>query len=199
MKGAIMKRSIALLTSVLLLASLVPTVSGVKQRSAPALKKPSKRPTKRTAKLKAKKAGLPEQPKCDYPASPDLVVEKFEYSGPSGKFKPSQRYGIGVVLKNIGQFESGVFIVKLQVRVQAPQSRIDRIVTIGSQKVKSIPPRKTGVSPGTKTVYFYYTTGNYVWAQYNFIATADATKHIKEWDELNNDKTSPDQVVDTLR
>jgi hypothetical protein len=55
------------------------------------------------------------------------------------------------------------------------------------------------VSPGTATVSFNYTRGNYTWAQYNFIATADATNHIQEWDELNNAKTGSDHIADTLR
>jgi hypothetical protein len=89
--------------------------------------------TKPALVKKTIKSGLPEQPKCDYPASPDLIVEKLQYSDPPGKFKPSQRYTIGVTLKNTGQFESGVFIVKLQVRVQAPQDGIDEFVDIGSR------------------------------------------------------------------
>jgi hypothetical protein len=56
-----------------------------------------------------------------------------------------------------------------------------------------------GVSLGTTTVSLNYTTGNYTWAQYNFLAAADSTGHIKEWDELNNNKTGLDQIVDTLR
>ena len=127
------------------------------------------------------------------------MVEKLQYSGPAGAFKPSQQYGIGVVLKNRGQCQSGEFIVKLQVRVQAPQDGIDQVFDIGAKKVNSIEPVKTGVSAGTTTVSFNYRTGNYTWAQYNFIATADSTGHIEEWDESNNEKTGSDQTADTLR
>jgi hypothetical protein len=194
-----MKWRIFLLTLVLLSVFLMSIVSSAKERRTPALKQSSKQAAKPISMQKARKSGLPEQPKCDYPALPDIIVEKFQYSGPSGKFKPSQKYGIGVVLKNSGQCQSGVFLVKLQVLVQAPQDGIKQVVTIGTKKVNSIQPCKTGVSPGTATVSFNYTTGNYTWAQYNFIATADSTGHIKEWDELNNGKTSSDQIVDTLR
>lgn len=187
------------LTSVLLTVLLISTVSGIKQQRIAPLKKTTKPAPKPALVKKTMKTGLPEQPKCDYSALPDLIIEKFQYSGPAGPFKPSQRYTIGVTLKNTGQFESGVFIVKLQVRVQAPQDRVDEIVDIGSKRVSSIQPCKTRVSPGTKTVTFQFTTGNYIWAQYNFIATADATNHIQEWDELNNSKTGIDQIADTLR
>ena len=194
-----MKGRMFLFTSVLLTILLISTVSGMKQQRISPPKQAVK-PTRKPALIKkTKKSGLPDQPKCDYPALPDLIVERLQYSGPPGKLKPSQRYTIGVTLKNTGQFESGVFIAKLQVRVQAPQDRVDEVVDIGSKQVPSIQPCKTGVSPGTKTVYFQFTTGNYVWAQYNFTATADTTNHIKEWDELNNAKTGSDQIVDTLR
>jgi len=194
-----MKGRMFLFTSVLLTILLISTVSGMKQQRISPPKQAVK-PTRKPALIKkTKKSGLPDQPKCDYPALPDLIVERLQYSGPPGKLKPSQRYTIGVTLKNTGQFESGVFIAKLQVRVQAPQDRVDEVVDIGSKQVPSIQPCKTGVSPGTKTVYFQFTTGNYVWAQYNFTATADATNHIQEWDEQNNAKTGSDQVVDTLR
>lgn len=185
--------------SVLLTVLLISTVSGVKQRRIAPPKKTVKKAPKSALVKKTKQSGLPEQPKCDYPALPDLIVEKLQYSGPPGKLKPSQRYMVGVTLKNAGQFESGVFMVKLQVRIQTPQDRVNEIVDIGLKKVYSIKPCKTGISPGTKTVYFQFTTGNYVWAQYNFTATADATNHIQEWDEQNNAKTGSDQVVDTLR
>jgi hypothetical protein len=194
-----MKRRIILLTFVLLSVFLISTVLGVKEQRTPIQKETLKQTTKPAIVQKKAETGLPEQPKCDYTALPDIIVEEFKYSGPSGKFKPSQRYSIGVVLKNTGQFESGVFMVKLQVRVQAPQDGINQIFDIGSKKVYSIQPCKTGVSPGTKTVSFNYTTGSYTWAQYNFIATADSTNHITEWDELNNSKTGSDQIVDTLR
>jgi hypothetical protein len=194
-----MKGRLFLPTSVLLTVLLISTVLGVKQQRIAPPKKPVKPAPKPALVKKTMKSGLPEQPKCNYPASPDLIVEKLQYSGPAGPFKPSQRYTIGVTLKNTGQFESGVFIVKLQVRVQAPQDRVDQVVDVGSKQVSSIQPCKTGVSPGTATVSFNYTTGNYVWAQYNFTATADATNHIQEWDERNNAKTGSDQIADTLR
>jgi hypothetical protein len=194
-----MKCRIILLMFVLLLVFLISTVSGVKEQRTPVQKKAMEQITKPALVQKKAETGLPEQPKCDYPALPDIIVEEIKYSGPPGKFKPSQQYSIGVVLKNTGQFESGVFMVKLQVRVQAPQDGINQIFDIGSQKVYSIQPCKTGVSPGTKTVSFNYKTGSYTWAQYNFIATADSTNHIAEWDELNNEKTGADQIVDTLR
>jgi hypothetical protein len=194
-----MKGRMFYLTSVVVTILLISTVLGVKQRRIAPPKKPAKPAPKPALVKKVQQSGLPEPPTCDYLARPDLIVEKLQYSGPPGKFKPSQRYGISVTLKNIGQFESGVFIVKLQVRVQAPQDGINEIADIGSKKVYSIQPCKTGGTPGTTTVSFNYTTGNYTWAQYNFIATADATNHIKEWDELNNSKTGSDQIVDTLR
>ena len=194
-----MKRRIILLTFVLLSVFLISTVSGVKEQRAPVQKETLKQTTKPILVQKKIESGLPEQPKCDYPALPDIIVDKFQYFGPPGKFKPSQQYSIGIVLKNTGQFESGVFMIKLQVRVQAPQDGINQIFDIGSKKVYSIQPCKTGVSTGTKTVSFDYTTGNYTWAQYNFIATVDSTNHITEWDELNNSKTGADQIVDTLR
>lgn len=194
-----MKRKTILLTFVILSVFLISTVLGIKEQRAPIQKETIKKTKKPALVRKKAETGLPEQPKCDYPALPDIIVEELKYSGPPGKFKPSQQYSIGVVLKNTGQFESGVFMVKLQVRVQAPQDGINQIFDIGSKKVYSIQPCKTGVSPGTKTVSFNYRTGSYAWAQYNFIATADSTSHITEWDELNNSKTGSDQIVDTLR
>ena len=101
-------------------------------------------------------------------------------------------------MKNTGQCQSGVFLLKLQVRIQSPQNGIDEIVDIGTKKINSIPPAKTGSSSGTTTASFSFTTADYAWAQYNFIATADSTGHIQEWDEANNEKTSLDQIVDTL-
>ena len=191
-----MKWRFFLLTLVLSSSFLLSIVAGAKKSSTRTLKQPSKP----TSIIKTtRKTGLPEQPRCDCPALPDITVEKFQYSGPSGKLKPSQEYGIGVVLKNTGQCESGAFYVKLQVRIQAPQDSVDETVNIGTKRVNSIQPAKTGVSTGTTTVSFNHTTGNYIWAQYNYIVTADSTNHIQEWDESNNDKTSLDRVVDTLR
>jgi len=170
-----------------------------KQSVKPATRKALKPSPLPKTTMKGKLAGLPEQPRCEYPALPDLTIKEFRYSGPAGPFQPSQQYYVSVVVQNIGQCESGHFIVKLQVRVQAPSDGYDEIVDIGSKRVKSIPPRMTGESNGEETVTFRYTTGSYAWAQYNFIATVDDTKHIEEWDERNNEKTGRDQVVDTLR
>ena len=123
-----MKARLISLTSVLLTVLLISTVSGVKQRRIAPPKKTVKKAPKPALVKKTKQSGLPDQPKCDYPALPDLIIEKLQYSGPPGKLKPSQRYMIGVILKNTGQFESGVFMVKLQVRIQAPQDRVNEIV-----------------------------------------------------------------------
>lgn len=194
-----MKCRIFLVMLVLFSVPIISIVSGAKEKRTPIRRPPLKKPPKPTLIQKERKASLPEQPKCDYPALPDIIVEKFQYFGPPGKFKPSKQYSISVVLKNVGQCQSGIFVVKLQVKVQAPQDGINRIETIGTKQVSSIQPCKTGVSPGTATVSFNYTTGNYTWAQYNFIATVDSTNHINEWDELNNSKTGSDQIADTLR
>jgi len=164
-----------------------------------AQRKQSRKPVlKQTLKADAQ-TGLPDQPRCNQPALPDITIEKFEFSGPGGPWKAGQRYGISVVLKNIGQCDSGVFLVKLQARVQVPSESKDQTTTVGSKKVFSIPPRKTGASTGTSTASFSYATGNYQWAQYTFTATVDHTNHIEEFDEANNEKTSPDQTVDTMR
>ena len=102
-------------------------------------------------------------------------------------------------MQNIGQWESGAFLTKLSVRVQVPSQRKDDTTVVGAKRVESIAPRKTGVSPGTATVWFTYTTGAYQWAQYTFMVGADSTGHINEFDEANNARTSADHVVDTLR
>ena len=142
---------------------------------------------------------LPPQPKCNTLALPDITIEEFKFAGPGGPWKPGQKYSIGAVVKNIGQCETGVFFVKLDVRVQVPSMRKDETLAVGTKKLYSIQPRKTGVSNGTYEVWFDYTTGNYQWAQYTFTAVADSTNHIEEFNEANNEKTSIDQVVDTLR
>jgi hypothetical protein len=171
----------------------------VKEASKRAVKDAPKAVPKQTLQAKAKPAGLPEQPKCDNPALPDITIEGFKFSGPAGPWQPSKQYGIGVVLKNIGQCESGVFLAKLQVRVQVPSENKNQLLAAGTKRVSSIQPRKTGVSPGTSEIWFNYTTGNYAWAQYTFTATTDYTNHIEEFDEANNSKTSIDQVADTYR
>ena len=194
-----MKWRFFLLTLVLSSVFLLSIVAGAKKRRSTSPRQSSQTPKPVSVVKTTRKTGLPEQPKCDCSALPDIIVEKFQYSGPTGKLKASQQYGIGVVLKNTGQCESGAFYLKLQVRIQAPQNGVDETVNIGTKRVNSIQPAKTGVSTGTTTVSFNHTTGNYTWAQYNYIATADSTNHIQEWDESNNDKTSLDRVVDTLR
>jgi hypothetical protein len=141
---------------------------------------------------------LPEQPVCTVTALPDIMVKKIEIQGPGGPLRAGQKCSVSVHLQNIGQCETGVFLVELRARVQLPSSRKDDTQTVGVKKVYSIAPRKTG-SPGTSTISFSYTLGNYAWAQYNFTAVADATKHITEFDEANNEKYGPDVVVDMLR
>jgi len=141
---------------------------------------------------------LPEQPACTATALPDIVVEKIELQGSAGPLRAGQKCNVSVLLHNIGQCQTGVFLVELRARVQVPSSRKDDTHTVGVKKVYSIAPRKTG-SPGTSTVSFSYTLGNYEWAQYNFTAVADSTKHITEFDEANNEKYGPDVVVDMLR
>ena len=129
-----MKWRIFLLTLVLSSVFVISIVSGARKRSTPALKQSSKQARKPVSIGQTRKSVLPEQPRCDFPALPDITVEKFQYSGPPGKFKPSQQYGIGVVLKNSGQCQSGVFFLKLQVRVQAPQDGVNQIDTIGTKR-----------------------------------------------------------------
>ena len=133
----------------------------------------------------------------DANALPDLVIDEFQFSGPAGPWRANEQCWIAVVVRNRGQCESGVFLLKLQVRVQSQGK--DETLTVGSEKVNSMQPQKTGSSPGTTTVSFGYKTAVYPWAQYTFTAIADHTNHIKEWDELNNSKTSIDQVVDMNR
>lgn len=154
---------------------------------------------KATLKTKAEPAELPPQPRCNEPALPDITIESFKFSGSAGTWQPSQKYRVGVVVKNIGQCETGVFLVKLSVRLQVPSIRNDETLPVGTKKVYSIQPRRTGVSEGTSEVWFDYVPGDYQWAQYTFTAVADSTNHIQEFDEANNEKTSTDQVVDTLR
>ena len=193
-----MKRKIFIAMLILTSIPLIATVLGADKKSAPVMK-PSKQAVKPAPSQTMRKPGLPDQPRCDMLALPDISIEKFQYSGPAGAFKPSQQYSISVVLKNTGQCQTGEFLVTLQVRIQSPQNGVDDVVTIGQKKVNSIPPAKTGASTGTATVTFDYTTANYSWAQYNFTAIADSTQHIQEWDEANNEKTGIDQIVDTNR
>jgi hypothetical protein len=142
------------------------------------------------------KVGLPDQPRCNTQTLPDIIIEKFQFSGPGGPWRPNQQYGVAVVLKNRGQCQSGVFMVQLQVRVQS-QAKVETL-TVGTRKVNSIFPAKTGTA-GTAAASFNYTTAGHPWAQYTFTATADYTNHIEEFDEGNNSKTSIDQVVDINR
>lgn len=197
-----MNRKILLTTLILFSICLVPPISHAE------LKPPAKRPpraaikrppTPQTVKATANLTDLPPQPRTTKAALPDLIVEEVKISGPSGSLKPNQQYNINVVLKNIGQFDSGAFLVELRVRLQVPSQRKDETTIISSKKVYSIPPRKTGVSQGTSTATFNYTTGDYDWAQYTFTAVADHTNHIEEFDEANNEKISIDMVVDTYR
>jgi hypothetical protein len=139
---------------------------------------------------------LPPQPKATALAAPDLIVQEIRVDAPGPRLQPNQRWRIGVVLQNVGQWESGVFLTRLDVRVQVPAQTVS---TVGTGRLQSIQPRKTGVSPGTQTVWFNYTTGDHRWAQYTFTAVADCTGHIQEFDEGNNELVSSDYVVDTLR
>ena len=154
---------------------------------------------KATFKATSQHGELPPQPKSDRLALPDITIKEFKFSGPSGPWAPGQTVQVGVVLENIGQYETGIFLLKLDVRIQVPSIRKDETSTIKVKQIASIQPRKTGVSSGTYTASFNYTIGNYDWAQYTFTAVADYTSHIEEFDEANNEKTSIDQVVDTLR
>jgi hypothetical protein len=143
-----------------------------------------------------KKSVLPDQPRCNTQALPDIIIEEFQFSGPGGRWRPSKRYGVSVVLKNRGQCDSGQFFVKLMVRVQSQGN--DETMTVGTIKMNSIPPARTG-TPGRATAAFNYTTADYPWAMYTFTAVADSTNHIEEFDEGNNSKTSIDQTVDINR
>jgi hypothetical protein len=154
--------------------------------------------SKSTMKATAETDQLPEQPMCTTTALPDIMIEEIELIGPSGPLKPGQKCSVSVDLRNIGQCETGAFFLELRARVQVPGIRKDDTQTVGTKKVYSIAPRKTG-SPGTSTVSFSYTLGNYEWAQYNFTAVADSTNHITEFDEANNEKYGPDEVADALR
>jgi hypothetical protein len=139
---------------------------------------------------------LPPQPEATALAAPDLIVKEIRVDAPAAKLQPNQQWQVHVVVQNIGQWESGVFLVRLSVRKQIPASSTD---VVGTGRVQSVQPRKTGVSTGTQTVSFNYTTGNHAWAQYTFTAVADCTGHIREFDEANNELVSTDYVVDTLR
>jgi hypothetical protein len=163
------------------------------QATRPATKKAVRRPTTGDS---MRRSVLPEQPRCGTEALPDITIEKFQFSGPGGRWQPNQQYGVGVVLKNRGQCDSGVFFVQLDVRVQSQGK--DETIKVGTKRVNSISPAK-GSSPGTFTASFNYRTANYPWAQYTFTATADSTGHIEEFDEGNNSKFSIDQVVDINR
>jgi hypothetical protein len=134
---------------------------------------------------------------CTTTALPDIMVKKVGLQGPGGPLKAGQKCSVNVELRNIGQCETGVFFVELRARVQVP-GIMDDTQAVGVKKVYSIAPRKTG-TPGKFTVSFPYTLGNYEWAQYNFTAVADSTKHITEFDENNNEKYGPDVEVDMLR
>ncbi|MBN1867171.1 hypothetical protein JW916_07735 [Candidatus Sumerlaeota bacterium] len=161
--------------------------------------KPTPQPTPATMKASAKPQELPPQPRTDQPALPDIVVKEIRFSGGAGAWAPGQTCNVTVVPQNIGQFETGVFLLQLDVRVQVPSERKDETVKVGVKRVASIPPRKGGASTGTTEVQFNYRFGNYDWAQYTFTATADSTNHIEEFDEANNIGTGADQTVDTHR
>jgi|GEM_PF-2932388 len=190
-----MKKRIIFFLMVFLIVMLVGVALVLAQSSR--VKKGGTLP-KSTMKASAQLPQLPPQPRTDSPSLPDVKIKEFKFSG-SGSWDPAKTYNIGVVLENIGQYETGDFYLKLNVRVQVPSIRKDDISTISEKRVSSIQPRKTGVSIGTSEVWFNYTTGSYDWAQYTFTAVADSTNHIEEFDEANNEKTSLDQTVDIHR
>ena len=80
-----MKCKMFLLTLILSSVFLISIVYGARKRSAEALKQSSKQARKPVSIQQTRRSVLPEQPKCDNPALPDIIVEKFQYSGPPGK------------------------------------------------------------------------------------------------------------------
>ncbi|MBN1788538.1 MAG: hypothetical protein JW806_09130 [Sedimentisphaerales bacterium] len=192
-----MKRRVFLLILILLSVCFISIVFGAKEVK-PGIIQRKAGPGSSTMQKQAK-TGLPDQPRCGTQALPDIIIENIRLTGPSGALKPSQPYDVIVGLKNVGQCQTGIFLVTLKVRVQAPQDSVDQTITLETKQVASIQPCKTGSSTGTAEVLFNYATGSYRWAQYNFTATVDSSSHIEEWDELNNEKTSSDQIVDTMR
>jgi len=167
--------------------------------SVQAQHKQRQRPTKAVAQVQASLPELPPQPEATALAAPDLTVVKFEFGGPIGPWRSGQRVQIGVVVQNVGQWESGVFMTRLVVRTQVPQSRLDATTVVGDKRTESLPARRTGVATGSTTVWFDFTTAPDDWAQYTFTATVDSTEHIREFDEANNESTSIDQIVDMAR
>ena len=192
-----MRLKIAFVILTLFLSSFSSVLAQSKtiRKSAPIKSSPVKTKSiipKATMKATARITELPPQPKSNRLALPDITIKEFKFSGPSGPWVSGQTQQISVVLENIGQYETGVFLLKLNVRIQTPASQT---LTVGTKRIPSIQPRKTGV-PGTYTASFDYTLGNYTWAQYTFSAEADYNGHIEEFDEGNNTKFSIDQTVE---
>jgi hypothetical protein len=178
-------------TIVVLAILTAASVSAQVMLRRPARRTPAPATVRTTANVE-----LPPQPTATALAAPDLIVKEIRVDAPAAKLQPNQQWQVHVVVQNIGQWESGVFLVRLSVRKQIPASSTD---VVGTGRVQSVQPRKTGVSTGTQAVTFNYTTGNHAWAQYTFTALADSTSHIQEFDEANNELVSRDYVVDTLR
>ncbi|MEA3369324.1 MAG: CARDB domain-containing protein [Candidatus Ratteibacteria bacterium] len=192
-----MKLKIAFVIFTLFLSSFPSLLAQSKtvRKSTPIKSSPVKTKSiipKSTMKATAKIAELPPQPKSNRLALPDITIKEFRFSGTSGPWVSGRTYQVRVVLENIGQYETGAFLLKLNVRIQTPASQT---LTVGTKRIPSIQPRKTGV-PGTYTATFNYTLGNYNWAQYTFSAEADSTGHIEEFDEGNNTKFSIDLTVE---
>jgi len=121
------------------------------------------------------------QPECEGLPLPDIVVpplggEEIGYNPPGSILTKT------VVLKNLGQCETGVFMVRVKFRThyQGTKESDWKYYTI-----VSIPPEK-GQGKGTRSLAFEFQTLNVNNAEYDFIIEADYDEQVNEFREDNN-------------
>lgn len=114
------------------------------------------------------------------PALPQIIVEDIKvFDGPK-PYIINHLYTVEILLRNIGQCETGNF--GFQLKVYQQQWRTDQldVLLVGNRTVGSIKPFKTA------TVSFQYSFG-YQAAQYIFYAIPDYNNLIEEYCEINSD------------
>jgi len=121
---------------------------------------------------------LKEQPRCDVPGLPQIIVANITLSHGPYPTVINEVYDVEIGLINIGQCETGDFHFQLKVREQVGYNR-DEILLVGTKTVNSLKPFETA------TVSFEYSF-SYQSSTYNFIAIPDYDNRIEEYCEYNN-------------
>jgi len=133
----------------------------------------------------------PEQPQCDTPALPDIIIPDIRVAAEF--WKPREICEISFNVKNIGQCDTGPIRVHLKVREQS--GSVDQIKEIGTTTIAPI-PSNVGSPYNDETVTFNYKVRDFgnSEALYTFTATADTDDFNQEFLE-NNNKTSRSFVI----